>query len=97
MVETRELGAKAEPMGHRTEVESRARRLEAEMGFRRGGGRGKLGGNTGAQELGGTSRNAGDSGTLGITSPTQPIKSISIRSSIYSPVTSCNSHSVAGV
>jgi len=31
-VETRELGAKAEPPGRRTEEESRTRRLEAEAG-----------------------------------------------------------------
>lgn len=32
-VETRELRAKAEPLGRRTEEESRARRLEAETGI----------------------------------------------------------------
>ncbi len=55
------------------------------------------GGWEGTQELGGTSGDAGDSGTLGITSPIQSTKSISMSSSIYSPATSCNSHSMAGV
>ncbi len=32
MVKMRELGAKAEPMSQRAEVESRTRRLEAETG-----------------------------------------------------------------
>ncbi len=71
-----------------------------------------MGGNTGAQELDGTSGDAGDSGPGGTsgdtgvqelggtTSPTQSIKSTSkksIRSSIYFPVASCKSTSAAGV
>ncbi len=59
-----------------------------------------MGGNTGAQELDGTSGDAGVQELGGTTSPTQSIKSTSkksIRSSIYFPVASCKSTSAAGV
>ncbi len=59
-----------------------------------------MGGNTGAQELDGTSGDAGVQELGGTTSPTKSIKSTSkksIRSSIYFPVASCKSTSAAGV